>query len=145
MHSFPTRRSSDLVVVGVRPLDAVQRRLRDVDVPVRDELRHVPEQQREQQRPDVLAVDVGVRHQHDLRSEEHTSELQSQFHLVCRLLLEKKNIPFYIKEPIIVEANVVEDRAGTNIIHPYYTLNTFLERLKNSAPYAAVNLIAEGA
>src|SRR5689334_24557127 len=31
-------------------------------------------------------------HQGDpaLRSEEHTSELQSQFHLVCRLLLEKK-------------------------------------------------------
>src|SRR5438309_6904469 len=26
----------------------------------------------------------------DPRSEEHTSELQSQFHLVCRLLLEKK-------------------------------------------------------
>src|SRR5579862_9341262 len=25
----------------------------------------------------------------DERSEEHTSELQSQFHLVCRLLLEK--------------------------------------------------------
>src|SRR5689334_24462923 len=29
-----------------------------------------------------------VERQH--RSEEHTSELQSQFHLVCRLLLEKK-------------------------------------------------------
>src|SRR6267143_6333969 len=28
---------------------------------------------------------------HAGRSEEHTSELQSQFHLVCRLLLEKKN------------------------------------------------------
>src|SRR6266568_6621378 len=27
---------------------------------------------------------------HTVRSEEHTSELQSQFHLVCRLLLEKK-------------------------------------------------------
>src|SRR2546427_7763308 len=27
---------------------------------------------------------------HDLRSEEHTSELQSQSNLVCRLLLEKK-------------------------------------------------------
>src|SRR5689334_23682473 len=27
---------------------------------------------------------------YELRSEEHTSELQSQFHLVCRLLLEKK-------------------------------------------------------
>ena len=27
------------------------------------------------------------------RSEEHTSELQSRLHIVCRLLLEKKNIP----------------------------------------------------
>src|SRR2546430_13581516 len=27
------------------------------------------------------------------RSEEHTSELQSQSNLVCRLLLEKKNTP----------------------------------------------------
>src|SRR5439155_26182532 len=27
----------------------------------------------------------------DVRSEEHTSELQSRGHLVCRLLLEKKN------------------------------------------------------
>src|SRR2546429_1860149 len=27
----------------------------------------------------------------DQRSEEHTSELQSRLHLVCRLLLEKKN------------------------------------------------------
>src|SRR5690554_6988434 len=27
----------------------------------------------------------------ELRSEEHTSELQSRPHLVCRLLLEKKN------------------------------------------------------
>src|SRR5699024_12460137 len=27
----------------------------------------------------------------DVRSEEHTSELQSRFDLVCRLLLEKKN------------------------------------------------------
>src|SRR2546422_7991003 len=29
---------------------------------------------------------------HALRSEEHTSELQSRLHLVCRLLLEKKNM-----------------------------------------------------
>src|SRR5256884_3412887 len=27
----------------------------------------------------------------EFRSEEHTSELQSRLHLVCRLLLEKKN------------------------------------------------------
>src|SRR2546429_2852122 len=32
------------------------------------------------------------RHAH-VRSEEHTSELQSRLHLVCRLLLEKKNCP----------------------------------------------------
>src|SRR2546429_683059 len=30
-----------------------------------------------------------------LRSEEHTSELQSRLHLVCRLLLEKKNQTSY--------------------------------------------------
>src|SRR5207249_5438963 len=35
------------------------------------------------------------------RSEEHTSELQSRFDLVCRLLLEKKNI-------IILERRSVE-------------------------------------
>src|SRR5438552_14730035 len=29
---------------------------------------------------------------HGYRSEEHTSELQSPDHLVCRLLLEKKNV-----------------------------------------------------
>src|SRR5690554_7375976 len=31
------------------------------------------------------------RSRHHVRSEEHTSELQSRPHLVCRLLLEKKN------------------------------------------------------
>src|SRR5690348_17759475 len=43
------------------------------------------------------AHDLGNGHHHDpvvrsllLRSEEHTSELQSPVHLVCRLLLEKK-------------------------------------------------------
>src|SRR2546430_12507062 len=57
----------------------------------------------------ALGVDLVDRHQHDVaqrdfadrhragervedadRSEEHTSELQSQSNLVCRLLLEKK-------------------------------------------------------
>src|SRR5689334_24176753 len=36
--------------------------------------------------------DAGNQGSRRSRSEEHTSELQSQFHLVCRLLLEKKNI-----------------------------------------------------
>src|SRR5437763_13477600 len=30
-----------------------------------------------------------------VRSEEHTSELQSPMYLVCRLLLDKKNKPLY--------------------------------------------------
>src|SRR2546422_4739103 len=33
----------------------------------------------------------GLRQRHE-RSEEHTSELQSRLHLVCRLLLEKKKL-----------------------------------------------------
>src|SRR5690348_18111473 len=35
-----------------------------------------------------------------LRSEEHTSELQSPVHLVCRLLLEKKNINISLSNSI---------------------------------------------
>src|SRR3712207_6903444 len=35
-----------------------------------------------------------------LRSEEHTSELQSRQYLVCRLLLEKKNITYYIRSSL---------------------------------------------
>ena len=38
-----------------------------------------------------LLAGMGPLHSHKLlRSEEHTSELQSLSHLVCRLLLEKK-------------------------------------------------------
>src|SRR2546429_1406823 len=33
------------------------------------------------------------------RSEEHTSELQSRLHLVCRLLLEKKKISIHYRPP----------------------------------------------
>src|SRR2546422_5442675 len=35
----------------------------------------------------LALMEKGIR---DVRSEEHTSELQSRLHLVCRLLLEKK-------------------------------------------------------
>src|SRR2546422_3902379 len=44
----------------------------------------------------VPALAVEALHRHDgerRRSEEHTSELQSRLHLVCRLLLEKKKTP----------------------------------------------------
>src|SRR2546427_9132788 len=36
------------------------------------------------------------------RSEEHTSELQSQSNLVCRLLLEKRKIKNDIMQPLIL-------------------------------------------
>src|SRR2546430_15792743 len=38
----------------------------------------------------------------DMRSEEHTSELQSQSNLVCRLLLEKKNKSLYDSIEIVL-------------------------------------------
>src|SRR5215813_2097200 len=42
-------------------------------------------------------MSIGYRHKilrsgHNFRSEEHTSELQSRPHVVCRLLLEKKKV-----------------------------------------------------
>src|SRR5687768_18247443 len=43
------------------------------------------------QAPDPLTIDPAH------RSEEHTSELQSRLHLVCRLLLEKKKKNFQLK------------------------------------------------
>src|SRR2546429_3334078 len=39
---------------------------------------------------DVERIYTRLREQIARRSEEHTSELQSRLHLVCRLLLEKK-------------------------------------------------------
>src|SRR2546429_2750121 len=41
------------------------------------------------QRPDTTTTSTST----NKRSEEHTSELQSRLHLVCRLLLEKKKHP----------------------------------------------------
>src|SRR2546430_3461929 len=43
--------------------------------------------------------------QHRQRSEEHTSELQSQSNLVCRLLLEKKK---KTKKPSLHDARAVD-------------------------------------
>src|SRR5690625_6681246 len=53
------------------------------EVGIRIEADHLIVFRREEQ--SIAGGDYG------LRSEEHTSELQSRGHLVCRLLLEKKN------------------------------------------------------
>src|SRR5206468_5298833 len=82
LHSFPTRRSSDLAGDG-EPQDEVQS----------DEHPGPPEircSQGGSPSPVVVGY-VGPTHAVDaVRSEEHTSELQSRSDLVCRLLLEKK-------------------------------------------------------
>src|SRR5438045_4303581 len=75
LHSFPTRRSSDLHVFPEAALDAARERIGG---------RHL---QAWRKRIDRVRDD---RRQRIGRSEEHTSELQSLRHLVCRLLLEKK-------------------------------------------------------
>src|SRR2546422_3956146 len=52
----------------------------------------------------VVAADEGLMPQTEehLRSEEHTSELQSRLHLVCRLLLEKKKTSLLPCEPVLL-------------------------------------------
>src|SRR2546429_7341178 len=49
--------------------------------------------------PDALRRCDFQRVLREYRSEEHTSELQSRLHLVCRLLLEKKNNSIYSLQP----------------------------------------------
>src|SRR2546427_8387763 len=54
------------------------------------------------------AIDTLVKHFAALRSEEHTSELQSQSNLVCRLLLEKKK-KIKNKNRLYVDSIIVKD------------------------------------
>src|SRR2546427_5617274 len=52
------------------------------------------------------------------RSEEHTSELQSQSNLVCRLLLEKKKTQHHTKYAIHLDHNTAADEFTTEWLHP---------------------------
>src|SRR5699024_12707696 len=88
LHSFPTRRSSDLVVLEV-PTNGLPRVLhwgQDLGELTEADLEALVASG--PQRALTSLPSNGV----PARSEEHTSELQSRFDLVCRLLLEKKNI-----------------------------------------------------
>src|SRR5258708_21664384 len=58
-----------------------------------------------------VAADIAVRRKVPERSEEHTSELQSPDHLVCRLLLEKKKKNNKNKHQIVlIRAAVMQTR-----------------------------------
>src|SRR5688500_19282804 len=69
-----------------------------------------------------------------LRSEEHTSELQSPCNLVCRLLLEKKtDAMHYVKRPDHLRAVFAgEDREATD------QARTYCERYPPSYPSIAM-------
>src|SRR5205814_10484622 len=95
LHSFPTRRSSDLL----RQLESFKRKdrrtisskqlgesLNLTDAQVRKDLAYFGQFGH----PGIgYRVDDLIAQVKKIRSEEHTSELQSLRHLVCRLLLEK--------------------------------------------------------
>src|SRR5438309_9094318 len=83
LHSFPTRRSSDLIDVLVNNAGIAGQNVPTLDYPVEEWERVL----RINLTSQFLCCRAVAPH---MRSEEHTSELQSQFHLVCRLLLEKK-------------------------------------------------------
>src|SRR5699024_11785552 len=95
LHSFPTRRSSDLLnkLNAIKPGNTKTIRAKNsfINIPPIAILRQV--------RGYVIIFQNlkqhstnSINHLSLMRSEEHTSELQSRFDLVCRLLLEKKNI-----------------------------------------------------
>src|SRR5438552_8405185 len=77
LHSFPTRRSSDLSA-------STEFRIREVH-PCPSASTNLCTSC-----PSTTAARSKVGRSRRARSEEHTSELQSPDHLVCRLLLEKK-------------------------------------------------------
>src|SRR5699024_12841509 len=83
--SFPTRRSSDLPAIScISLLDVfpiVVQSLGSAHILKCSKL-------------EPLTINHLIADWRPVRSEEHTSELQSRFDLVCRLLLEKKNTHF---------------------------------------------------
>src|SRR5699024_11457962 len=78
LQSFPTRRSSDLTALTQFLLSISPR--------------NFPAQ------PQKSTWNISWK----IRSEEHTSELQSRFDLVCRLLLEKKNLFLLLTLPLLL-------------------------------------------
>src|SRR5690348_17864906 len=95
LHSFPTRRSSDLAI-SIRRQAAAKRTCarnanRTILTATQQKIARNEESRCGHRLHGPLLVAAGaLLHSSCQRSEEHTSELQSPVHLVCRLLLEKK-------------------------------------------------------
>src|SRR5690606_41878709 len=115
LHSFPTRRSSDLqsslgrvplaqqLEPGALGAGAAAQHERGLDI--------------------ALAGDLGAGDEREhpgrrVRSEEHTSELQSRENLVCRLLLEKKKkhyIRYICSETVYSKTSIQVPKNATSI------------------------------
>src|SRR5699024_12641348 len=87
LHSFPTRRSSDLQQEWEQPTEVQHK-----DIPEEKENENLNEEPSTIDDKQFVEIDNEYEDKEEKppRSEEHTSELQSRFDLVCRLLLEKK-------------------------------------------------------
>src|SRR5699024_12574013 len=83
LHSFPTRRSSDL---GLSP----KRKGGSVFPAPEGSAARCPSPRQTARKAPPKGLAHSFSSSSSSRSEEHTSELQSRFDLVCRLLLEKK-------------------------------------------------------
>src|SRR5690625_6347015 len=79
--SLPTRRSSDLIVHKKHLASAIHFIINRIPDHLRIE------------NPDLRMNRLPIGWSGSQRSEEHTSELQSRGHLVCRLLLENQKHP----------------------------------------------------
>src|SRR5207253_9437267 len=93
-HSSPTRRSSDLMEDNAKSPEPLDARAVTREAMVQSALLSAARAEEIGLPKNRMILSAKVSAVQDLiavyRSEEHTSELQSRGHLVCRLLLEKK-------------------------------------------------------
>src|SRR5205809_4227881 len=75
------------------------------------------------------------------RSEEHTSELQSRLHLVCRLLLEKKKKKKVQRSEIDKKKTYTASQNDINIKHNLHYLSTISQPLNYY--YNALQLVRQ--
>src|SRR3712207_8600449 len=73
-----------------------------------------------------LLDDLEIQNANVLRSEEHTSELQSRQYLVCRLLLEKKKNHTVYEIHIPLKLSLEKDTDLKQYYHTYLTSKTFI-------------------
>src|SRR5690606_41711261 len=91
LHSFPTRRSSDLLLTHKRVETYTGENTGSGTGTTSDNNKTFDYPQNANPAQDIASsMDDSTSTSATSRSEEHTSELQSRENLVCRLLLEKK-------------------------------------------------------